>query len=128
MRPIKSKTFILPQIIKLTAITIVITLGLLYTTWQARFLIVGPEISIDNAPAVVQNERVVFIQGQADNTTRLYLNGRPIVTDPSGAFAEGVVLENGHTTVGIEAYDRYGRLTRWEQSLVYVETSNVVQR
>lgn len=128
MRPIKKSNFILPRLLRLSSIVAILLIAVVYTSWQARFLIAGPEISITDTPDIVQNDRMIMLNGQASNTTRLYLNGRPIVTDPDGSFSEGVVLENGHTVVGIDAYDRYGRLTHWEQPLVYVESTNVVQR
>lgn len=95
--------------------------GLSYGVWQGRFLIMGPEIIMGAELPITQGERVVLIEGQAENATKLFLNGRPILTDEAGNFIEGVVLENGHSVVAIDAYDRYGRVTRWEQAFVYVD-------
>lgn len=128
MKPIKTPTFILPRLLHLGTLTLAITCGLGYGIWQARFLIVGPAITISTPPALVQNDRTVTLTGVAENATKLYLNGRPIVTDQSGVFTEAVVLENGHTIISLDAHDRYGRVTRWEQSLVYVEENAVVGR
>ncbi len=128
MKPIKTPTFILPRLLRLGTLVLAITCGLGYGVWQGRFLIEGPEITIDNPPAQVQNDRTVTLTGVASNATKLYLNGRPIVTDQSGVFTEAVVLENGHTIVGLDAHDRYGRVTRWEQSMVFVEENAVAER
>lgn len=128
MKPIKTPTFILPRLLRLGTLILAITCGLGYGAWQARFLIVGPEITIATPPAQVQKDRTVTLTGVAANATALYLNGRPIVTDQSGVFTEAVVLENGHTIVGLDAHDRYGRVTHWEQSLVYVEENAVAER
>ncbi len=78
----------------------------------------------------MQNDRIVTLSGTAQNATKLYLNGRPIVTDEEGAFIESVVLENGPGVVSLDAYDRYGRLEHWEQALVFIEdqSQNIVQR
>lgn len=127
MKPIKTPTFILPRLLRLGTLILAITCGLGYGVWQGRFLIVGPEITIATPPAQVQNDRTVILTGVAQNATKLYLNGRPIVTDQSGVFTEAVVLENGHTIVGLDANDRYGRVTRWEQSLVFVEENAVAE-
>lgn len=105
-----------------------VTCGVGYGIWQARFLIAGPEITIESPPAMVQNDRTVTLTGVAENATKLYLNGRPIVTDQSGVFTEAVILENGHTLVGLDAHDRYGRVTHWEQSMVFVEDTAVAKR
>lgn len=128
MKPIKTPTFILPRLLRLGTLILAITCGLGYGVWQGRFLIMGPEITIATPPAQVQNDRTITLTGIAQNATKLYLNGRPIVTDQSGVFTEAVVLENGHTIVGLDAHDRYGRVTRWEQSLVYVEENAVAER
>ena len=128
MKPIKTPTFILPRILRLGTLVLAITCGLGYGVWQARFLIAGPAITIATPPALVQNDRTVTLTGVAKNATKLYLNGRPIVTDQSGVFTEAVVLENGHTIVSLDAHDRYGRVTRWEQSLVYVEENAMAGR
>jgi hypothetical protein len=128
MKPIKTPTFILPRLLRLGALVLAIACGVGYGVWQGRFLIMGPEITINNPPAQVQSGRTVTLTGTAENATKLYLNGRPIVTDQSGVFTEAVVLENGHTIVGLDAHDRYGRVTRWEQSLVLVEENAVAGR
>lgn len=108
---------------------LVVAVGLiLYVGWQARYLIAGPKLSVSEGLSVVQNERVISIQGEAKNVTSLYLNGRPITIDPSGMFNEGVILENGYTIVSIDAKDRYGRSVHWEQPFVYTERTEMVSR
>lgn len=130
MKPIKNPTFILPTLLRIVALVTIGIVGIGYGLWQARFLIVGPAITVNAPPAIVQNDRVVTLSGTAQNATRLYLNGRPIVTDPDGAFVENVILENGPGVVSLDAYDRYGRLEHWEQALVFIENQNqnIVQR
>lgn len=103
--------------------------GALYVSWQARFLIAGPKVAIEGEMSTAQNERVIMLKGAASNVTKLYLNGRPIAINQQGGFVEGVVLENGHTIVSIDAEDRYGRRVHWEKPFVYVkEEGAVVQR
>lgn len=128
MKPIKKPTFILPRLMRLTAFCLAVAGGLAYGVWQARFLIVGPAITVSEPPSIVQNDRTVMVSGTAKNATGLFLNGRPIVTDQSGAFTEAVILENGHTVVSIDAHDRYGRATHWEQPFVYVEETGLAGR
>lgn len=127
MTPIKLHTS--PQkILRNVVLTALLIGGAWYVSWQARFLIAGPEIVMTEDIGTEQNERVIMLRGQAKNVIGLYLNGRPIAIDQSGSFAEGVVLENGYTIVSIDAVDRYGRSVHWEKPLVYVEHSGVVQR
>ena len=120
MTPIKTKRFILPQILRLAVTAAVILVGVWYVGYQARFLITGPQLSLVNEPSIVQGERVIRLQGQARNITAIYLNGRAIATDNEGKFDEGVVLENGYTIVSLDARDRYGRKVHIERPFVYV--------
>ena len=95
----------------------------LYITFQARFLIVGPEITLVHEPASVQNNPTVTLAGTARNIAKITLNGRQIFTDQSGYFSEALVLENGYTIATITATDRYGRETNVVRSFVYTPTS-----
>jgi hypothetical protein len=111
--------------------TILITLGSLsllalaslYILFQARFLIAGPQITLINEAATLQNERVISLEGTAYNITHLWLNDRTIFTDESGHFKEALVLENGYTIATLRAKDRYGRETRVERPFVYTPAS-----
>ncbi len=111
--------------------TILITLGSLllaglavsYIVFQARFLIAGPQISLVNEAAILQNNRVVTLEGTAVNITHLWLNDRPIYTDEVGNFKEALVLENGYTIATLRAKDRYGRETRVIRPYVYTPAS-----
>ncbi len=107
--------------------TSVITIGLLifsaYVVFQARFLILGPQISLTDTPPLRQNERQIFITGSASNISRLWLNDRAIFTDAGGNFREALILENGYTVATIRAQDRYGRETTVTQPFVYTPMS-----
>jgi len=94
-----------------------------YVLFQARFLVVGPQITIDNKPELRQNARVVTLTGSTENISHLRLNGRSIFTDPSGQFSTDVVLQNGYTVVTLEAEDRYGRQTSLTREFVYAPMS-----
>lgn len=94
-----------------------------YIAFQARFLIVGPEITLTNEPDSVQNSPTVTLAGNARNIAKITLNGRQIFTDQSGYFSEALVLENGYTIATITATDRYGRETNVVRSFVYTPTS-----
>jgi hypothetical protein len=91
--------------------------------FQARYLIIGPQISLTNAIDGPQNTRQITLTGSARNISRLWLNDRQIFTDPSGNFSESVILENGLSTLTLRAADRYGRTTSVEQSVVYAPAS-----
>ncbi len=94
-------------------------LFLVYTVFQARFILAGPQIDFANSLASVQEERVVMLEGTTANIVRLTLNGREIYTDKDGYFKEALILENGYTVATLEAHDRYGRTEDVTKTFVY---------
>lgn len=96
---------------------------ILYVVFQARHLIVGPQITLMEALPVHTNVRRVTLLGSTKNISHLWLNDRPIYTDPSGNFKEALVLENGYTITTLKAVDRYGRTTTLTREFVYTPAS-----
>jgi len=95
----------------------------LYIAYQARFLIIGPQITLTTEVPMLQNSRQITLTGSASNISRLWLNGRPIFTDRNGQFTAAVILENGYTVTTLKAEDRYGRTTLITRPFVYVPAS-----
>lgn len=83
-----------------------------YSLFQARFLILGPRISIDYPPdgARAENE-LVLVQGRAQNAAWLSLNGRQIFTNEEGYWKEKLLLPQGLSIMTVTARDRFGRET-----------------
>jgi hypothetical protein len=100
-----------------------ISLLVVYVLWQARFMIIGPTLTLTTEPPRVSNERIITLSGTASNIARITLNGRQIFTDPAGHFAEDLVLENGYTIATLAATDRYGRTTQLSRQVVYTPAS-----
>jgi hypothetical protein len=96
-----------------------------YLIFQARFLILGPQITLEPNHIGRVNQPVVTLRGEARNITRLWLNDRPIFTDRTGRFEEALVLENGYTIATLTAEDRYGRRTALYREFVYVPATIV---
>lgn len=94
-----------------------------YLSFQARYLIAGPQLILDYEPPVNNTTRVVELTGTATNITHLWLNDRPIFTDEKGHFKEALILENGYTITTLKARDRYGRETEIVRSFVYTPAS-----
>lgn len=92
---------------------------MVYIGYQARFLLIGPEVLVEPSAETTVSERTVTIAGTARNIARISLNGRQIFTDPDGEFAELVVLNEGYNLITVAATDRYGRTTAVEQEYVY---------
>ncbi len=113
------------RILGYTLITLGGVVMLAYVIFQARFLIQGPLIVLDNEPSAVENTKTVTISGTARNIAKITLNDRQIFTDKTGYFSEALVLENGYTIATIKAVDRYGREKQVVRSFVYTPTSLV---
>ncbi len=128
MSPIKHQSFFLQRILKLGVLLAILAFAIAYVSWQARYLIGGPELSVSEDVDTIQNERTIILEGIAQNVTNLELNGRAITVNPEGSFSEKVVLENGYTIVSIDATDRYGRSIHWEKPFIYQNRNEVVKR
>ncbi len=105
--------------------TIALLLMALFVVFQARFLIIGPQIVLTELSDGPHNERQITLTGTAHNISHLWLNDRPIFTDAKGNFKEAIVLENGYTVATLRAQDRYGRTTAIKKNLVYVPATFV---
>ena len=91
-----------------------------YALFQARNLIRGPMISIENP----QNgstlvESLISIEGHAENISYISLNDRQIFIDEAGAFKEKLLLSYGYNIMTIKAKDKFGRETQETLELVY---------
>jgi len=123
MIEIKESRLELRTILKVVGLILIFIFIISYAAFQARFLITGPQIVLQNEPEVHQNNRVIALEGKAFNITRLWLNDRQIFTDENGYFDEALVLENGYTITTLRATDRYGRETSVVRSFVYTPAS-----
>jgi len=110
-------------ILKLSALSAGLFFLLAYIVFQARFLLIGPQITLTDPLPLRQNERRVYLTGATHNISHLWLNDRPIFTNAEGAFKEALVLENGYTIATLRAEDRYGRETIVTKPFVYTPAS-----
>jgi hypothetical protein len=117
------KEYSFRTLIKYWLLAILGILMFFFVLFQARFLIMGPQITLTESPKTPGNERYIEIKGTAYNISRIWLNDRPIFTDAQGNFKEAIVLENGYTIATLRAEDRYGRTTNVTREMVYVPQS-----
>lgn len=98
-----------------------ISLLALYALFQARHVILGPQITLqtDTYDGVAATAPV---HGTAENIVSLTLNGRAIYTDDQGNFDEEVVLPVGYTVITLTAEDRYGRVRHTSRGYVRTGT------
>lgn len=123
MPQLTHNTLELSSILKVMAALAFLSVAVFYVFFQARFLITGPQIVLAHEPTIQHNDRVLNLEGNANNITHLWLNDRQIFTDEEGNFAEALVLENGYTITTLRAKDRYGRETTVVRSYVYTPAS-----
>ena len=124
MSPRIYKGITLRSILYYASIVTVSCIFIGYAMFQARFLLTGPVLTFDNIPETIQTERIVTLEGVAENIVFLTLNGRAIYTDKDGYFKEALVLENGYTVATVQANDRYGRSRSYTQEFVYVNPAD----
>lgn len=82
----------------------------IYSAFQAKNLILGPQISISEPQ---NGSKVTFgiytIRGIAKNISAISLNDSPIFVDEEGQFEEKLIAPPGYSIMKILAKDRFGR-------------------
>ena len=92
---------------------------LLYSIYQARFLILGPRVSIEShKDGQVLESPVLTLEGEAKNVSWISLNDRQIFTDEKGLWSEKLIVSSGTSIMTLRARDRFGRET--EKSVMVV--------
>jgi hypothetical protein len=83
-----------------------------YTLFQARYIIIGPVVSIDSPKdGFIATTSQVEVSGRATNVTFISLDDRPIFLDEHGYFKEMLLVPPGLSTIIVKARDRFGRET-----------------
>lgn len=107
---------------------IFLTLGVLlvlYILFQARFLILGPQISITYpTDATEVSESVLTMTGRATNVAGLTLNGRKIYTDEKGYWSEKLLLSPGPSIMTLTGRDRFGREDTEQVRVIFINHSS----
>ncbi len=92
----------------------------LYSLFQARFIILGPDISVTSPLDEARvTTRVIDLVGNAQNISYISVNDRPIFISEKGDSNEKLIVENGLSIITIRAKDRFGRQTEKTIRVVY---------
>jgi len=92
----------------------------LYSLFQARFLILGPNIRITSPLDGARVESpVVELLGVASNISYISVNDRPIFVNEKGDFDEKLIVPVGLSIITMKAKDRFGRETEKVTRVVY---------
>ncbi len=108
-------------------IVIIVGFALLigYGLFNARNLLIGPEISIFSPSAGKEvSENFILVQGRAKNVVFLSLNDRPIFIDTEGNFKEKLLLNPGSNIIRLYGRDRFKQDTV-EEIKVYFKQDNL---
>lgn len=91
-----------------------------YGALQARHLLAGPSITI-TIPSnyTTFSDGFVTIEGVAENTENLSLNGGALPIDEEGRFQKTVVYAKGGGILSLTATDRFGR-TVTERRTIFI--------
>ncbi len=89
---------------------LLVALCIAYGLFQARALLAGPQITIEN-PRQGETVRGVLttVEGTAKNISHITLNGRKIYTDPDGKFSELALVPRGYAVFRVGVTDRFDR-------------------
>jgi hypothetical protein len=94
----------------------------LYALFQARYLILGPRISLTSPlNGSTATSSLVLVSGVAKNVTYISMNDRPIFLDEKGNFEEKFLAYPGSSTIIIKARDRFGRETEKVTKIILAE-------
>ncbi|MDO8590063.1 MAG: hypothetical protein Q7R69_02225 [bacterium] len=81
-----------------------------YSLYQARALLVGPQIWIESPKdGQVVESPLVVATGRAKNIAWISFNDRQIFTDEKGAWSEKLLVSPGLSIMTVKARDRFGR-------------------
>ncbi len=117
---IKMQTWGLRRILKVAAVTGICLIILGYSLFEARNLIAGPMVVIDEPlSGTAFTASLIDLKGSAKNIVDISLNDRKIFVDGEGRFREQLLLFYGYNILTITAHDRFGRETIKTLKLIY---------
>ncbi len=95
---------------KVLIISFFVILGI-YAVFQGRFIIFGPEISIELPKQGSMVEAgPITVSGRVNNISYLSLNDGQVYTDNEGYFEQKLIAQEGTNIIKVTAKDRFGRV------------------
>ncbi len=92
-----------------------------YASYASHGIIEGPNIVITSPDTgeTAFSSSTVMIRGIATRTQSITLNGRPILIDEAGNFAEVITLSKGYNIETLTGTDKFGHATSASLQLMY---------
>jgi len=99
--------------------TLLFLLLITYSLFQARFLILGPQVWIENpADGAVVSDPIVVVSGTAKNVAWISLNDRQIFTNEEGWWSEKLIVAEGLSIMTVRVRDRFDRETEKQVRII----------
>ena len=110
------------SILRISLISLLGLVIIVYSGFQAQKLITGPVIDIYTPEnGATYNQTLIEIYGKARNVAYLNLNDRPIFTDKDGYFREKLLLSPGYNIIKLDAMDKFKKYTAEKLELILKE-------
>lgn len=93
-----------------------------YALFEARGILMGPEIIVPEAVLNI-HEPSVSIRGTTKHISALSMNGTPVPVTEAGAFAEMYIASEGYNRVVFQAKDKYGHTQEQVVEIVYTPST-----
>jgi transcriptional regulator with XRE-family HTH domain len=99
-----------PKIIKNFIIAIVVIVCFAYLGFAIKKIISPPYLFVENPyENLITNDKTISINGIAEAESQILINGKHVLSDATGRFAETVNLKDGINIITITAKKKYGR-------------------
>jgi transcriptional regulator with XRE-family HTH domain len=100
----------MPKIIKSLIIIIIITVCFLYLGVALKKIVSPPYLIVENPPKnLITKEKTIKIIGATEAETQVIINGKQVLSDSNGRFAEQISLKEGVNIITITARKKHGR-------------------
>ncbi|MEI6843261.1 MAG: hypothetical protein WCK48_02020 [bacterium] len=110
------------SILKITSLSLLGGIIVLYSIYQAYNLITGPSIQVYTPQnGATYSQTLIEINGKAKNVAFLNLNGKSIFTDKDGKFSEKLLLSPGYNIIRLDGKDKFGTYTEKKLELILKE-------
>jgi len=99
-----------PKLVRNSIITLAFLAVVVYVGFRVQAIISPPTLNIISpAEDLVINSQVTTLMGQTDPEVTIAINGKTIVTNADGSFAEELDLHNGTNIIKITAHKKHGK-------------------
>lgn len=119
--------FTLKKLLSLSAGVLIVGIIVFYAYFQSRAIVAGPQITVlepQNGATVTTS--LVLVRGTAIHAKEITLQGRQILIDLDGRFAEHLLVSEGYNIIELTARDAQGKRVRKIIELVYRLPQSIV--